>query len=413
MTPFRSSTEKEVASPVVPRTLRPSHPLSSRWRAKATARLRSGAPLSSIGVAIAAITPDSVLVTSVLQFSCHARPHARPPRLPASKTLMAGTSPAMTDDVSSTDIIRSKRGHIDELIVLGAQLHDLHRSVETDKKRTDDRGTAEFLQHFRRDRSGMERRHDQHIGRAGETAERIGRRQLRIERHVGGHFAIVFEIDALAVENFYGFNDACRTFTLRMSESREGEQRQARFIAKTTRHARRLNGDFGNLMRLGHFRHRCIGNQNRTSPRNDDRNSDDPMSGFGVDDTTDVFECDRKIAGDAGDHGIGVTKRDHARCEMIAVLVYQPLTITHQEAAPLQPLVEEIDVGGVAGRKPCVDDLDTLTKFDAGFRRGLAHAILTAYQQRGAETLMHEAACCADDLLFLALRKDHALGLAP
>jgi hypothetical protein len=50
---------------------------------------------------------------------------------------------------SATDIIRSKGGHIDELIVLGSQLHDLDRSVETDKKRTDDRGTAEFLQHFR------------------------------------------------------------------------------------------------------------------------------------------------------------------------------------------------------------------------------------------------------------------------
>src|SRR5262249_10448434 len=63
ITPLRSSTEKEVASPVVPRTLRPSQPLLSRKRARLTARLRSGAPFSSIGVAMAAITPDNVLVT--------------------------------------------------------------------------------------------------------------------------------------------------------------------------------------------------------------------------------------------------------------------------------------------------------------------------------------------------------------
>ena len=57
---MRSSRENEVASPVVPSTFNPSQPLSSRERASFVARAKSGAPLSSIGVATAAMTPARV-----------------------------------------------------------------------------------------------------------------------------------------------------------------------------------------------------------------------------------------------------------------------------------------------------------------------------------------------------------------
>src|SRR5512135_943842 len=99
---MRSSRVNEVASPVVPSTLRPSQPLSSRKRASLTARAKSGLPSSATGVATAAITPERVLLT-----------FASPFRL-------------------TTDVICRQRRHVDQLVVLGAQLHDLHRPVEPD-----------------------------------------------------------------------------------------------------------------------------------------------------------------------------------------------------------------------------------------------------------------------------------------
>ena len=95
-----------------------------------------------------------------------------------------------------------------------------------------------------------------------------------------------------------------------------------------------------------------------------------------------VFQCDREVAGDAGDHRVGITKRDHACSEMIAVLVHQPLAIAHQVAAQLQPLVEEIDVGSIPGREASIDDLDALAKFDAVLARGFSHPILAADKER-------------------------------
>src|SRR3954468_3803801 len=108
MTAMRSSRENEVASPVVPSTLRPSQPLSSRKRASLAARATSGAPSSVTGVATAAITPESVLLT-----------------VGSPYVLLAA------------DVIRRQRRHVDELVVFRPELHDLHRPVEPDQKRTD------------------------------------------------------------------------------------------------------------------------------------------------------------------------------------------------------------------------------------------------------------------------------------
>src|SRR5580700_4235662 len=62
MTRLRWSSENEVASPVVPKTLSPSQPLPSRKRASAVERALSGSPLPSSAVVMAAITPLSVFV---------------------------------------------------------------------------------------------------------------------------------------------------------------------------------------------------------------------------------------------------------------------------------------------------------------------------------------------------------------
>src|SRR3954469_15998671 len=129
---MRSSRENEVASPVVPSTLRPSQPLSSRKRASLVARATSGAPSSVTGVATAAMTPESVLVTVLLTIGS--------PYVPLA-----------------ADVICRQCRHVDQLIVLGAELHDLHRPVEADQKRSDHGGAAQLLQHLGRDRGRVER----------------------------------------------------------------------------------------------------------------------------------------------------------------------------------------------------------------------------------------------------------------
>ena len=93
-------------------------------------------------------------------------------------------------------------------------------------------------------------------------------------------------------------------------------------------------------------------------------------------------------------------------------VVDQPLAIAHQIAAPLQSLVEVIDIDGVAGGHARIDDLDAFAEIDAGSGRRLAHQILPSDQQRRAQALVHEARRGADHLFFLALGEHHALGCA-
>ena len=100
----------------------------------------------------------------------------------------------------------------------------------------------------------MERRHHQHIGRARQAAERVGRGQLRIERHVGGHFAVIFEIDPLAVEDLHRLDHPRRALALRMAEGGEGQQRQPRLIAEPARDAGRFDGDLGEFLGASAFR---------------------------------------------------------------------------------------------------------------------------------------------------------------
>src|SRR5436190_11507594 len=167
ITPLRCSSENDVASPVVPSTLRPLQPVSSRNRASLTERAASGAPASSTAVATAAMTPESFLFAIKL----------------------------------SADVVGRERGHVDQIGVLRGQVDDLNRIVEADEQRTDYRGAAQLLQHLGRDRRRMERGHHEHVGGAGEAAEWISRHQVRIERDVGRHLAVVLEIDALLIEN--------------------------------------------------------------------------------------------------------------------------------------------------------------------------------------------------------------------
>ena len=91
-----------------------------------------------------------------------------------------------------------------------------------------------------------------------------------------------------------------------------------------------------------------------------------------------------EVAGDAGDHAVGVAQRHHGGGEGVAVLVDQPLHVAVQIALALQALVEEVDVLRIAVRQAGVDDLELAS---AGSMPGLAHVLahqLLAAAQDGA-----------------------------
>src|SRR5580700_4443617 len=97
MTRLRCSSENEVASPVVPSTLSPSQPLSSRKRANAVERAVSGSPLLSIAVVMAAITPPSVLVV-VMATSCALFLAAGPGAVDSQREALPGKPRSMHHD---------------------------------------------------------------------------------------------------------------------------------------------------------------------------------------------------------------------------------------------------------------------------------------------------------------------------
>ena len=196
-----------------------------------------------------------------------------------------------------------------------------------------------------------------------------------------------------------------------MAEGGKCEQRQPRLVAEPACDAGGLDGDLGDLVRLRHLGDRGVGYQHRTSTRHHNGHADHAMARLRIDHVPDIFECDREISRHAGHHGVGITKRDHAGREMVAVLIDHALAVAHQVAVALQSLVQEIDVGGVSVRQPCVDDLDAFGNFDAGLFRGLPHAVLAADEQRRAEPLMHKARRRADHLFLFAFCENDALGV--
>ena len=88
-----------------------------------------------------------------------------------------------------------------------------------------------LLQHLGRDRRGVERRHDQHVGRPRQAAEWIGRGGLRIERDIGRHLAVVFEIDAALIENLHRLDARARS--ARPADGRTWRTRAARAAARS------------------------------------------------------------------------------------------------------------------------------------------------------------------------------------
>ena len=79
--------------------------------------------------------------------------------------------------------------------------------------------------------------HDKHIRRFGETAEGVKRHFLLIERHVGGHLAVIFKVGAARIEYFDRAAGLGGALTLRMAECGKGKngERRSRILEENAR----------------------------------------------------------------------------------------------------------------------------------------------------------------------------------
>ena len=125
--------------------------------------------------------------------------------------------------------------------------------------RPDDPGAAQLLQHAGRDSGRVEGRHDQHIGGVFQTAERIGRHELLVERDIGAHLAVIFELHTLGIENSDGPLHALSALSGRMAEVGEGEHRDTRLVAQPPRHSCRFDRDVREIFGRRHFGDRRVG----------------------------------------------------------------------------------------------------------------------------------------------------------
>ena len=199
-----------------------------------------------------------------------------------------------------------------------------------------------------------------------------------------------------------------------MPEGGEGQHPDAWLIAKPTRSPCRLDGDLGQLLRRWHLGDGGVRHQHGAPARQHDRQANQPVARLFINDAADIFECNRIVPRHAGDHGVRIAQLDHGGGKMVAVLVDHPLAITEQVAMPLQALIEKLRIGGVAVRQPRIVDLDVLAfEIDAKKSGRFGDAVFATHKDGAAKPLVHKGHGSADDLLFLALGKDHALGIAP
>jgi hypothetical protein len=109
---------------------------------------------------------------------------------------------------------------------------------------------------------GLEARHDQHVGRAGEAAERVDSLQRRVERDVGRHLSFIFEVDVAApVHQLHRVAHALEICAFGIAEDRVAEEGDARLLAHAPGHMRGMDRDLDELLGRRPLGHRRVGDE--------------------------------------------------------------------------------------------------------------------------------------------------------
>ena len=108
----------------------------------------------------------------------------------------------------------------------------------------------------------------------------------------------------------------------RLAKIRVGQQGDARFVAELAGVLRSFDGNVRELLGGRHLVDPRIRDKQRTIRCDNERNTHQALIRQRIDHAADFIEGDAKDPCDAGDHGVGIAVRDHARAEDIAVLIH-------------------------------------------------------------------------------------------
>ena len=130
--------------------------------------------------------------------------------------------------------------------------------------------------------------------------------------------------------------------------------------------------------------HGDVGDQHGAAAAERDRHADHAPAGPGIEHPAHVLVGRGPVAGDAGDHAVGVPHRHHAGGEHVAVVVDEPLAVAQQIALALQAPIEELGVLVPPLGQAGVVHLDHVGEADAGRLERLADRGVAADQDRVA-----------------------------
>ena len=156
--------------------------------------------------------------------------------------------------------------------------------------------------------------------------------------------------------------------------------------------------------------HRGISDEHRAPAAQQERQPEDFLVHRRRDDPGDLLQGHVVVAGQAGDHGVGVAHRNHAGGEDVAFAVDQTLAIAEQHAVALQLGIQEVHVLAGRFRELGVVDLDAVAGRQAEGFHFLTHHFLASDQNRRAVAGGAEGDGGADGLFLLALGENHPLG---
>ncbi len=235
----------------------------------------------------------------------------------------------------------------------------------------------------------VQARHHQHVGRAGQPAERVERAQRGLQRHVRAHFAVVFEIDLSLVQDRHRL--AHRRGRRGASGCRRSSATAAQRAARGPGRAPPAAAPMAMSAVCSAVGRKCISvsAMKIVVPRiaQHQRQAEGDAARRRVDRVADVLEADGGRARQAGDHRVGVAGRDHAGGEHVAVLVDHALAVALQEAAAAAAAHRGIPAYlRLLLRQPRVVDLDPLGDAEAEARHRRAHPLLAPDQHRACRS---------------------------
>ena len=254
----------------------------------------------------------------------------------------------------------------------------------------------------------MPRRNHQHVGRPGQTAERIMGHPLHVEGNIDGHFAFVFKADAALVQNLGGHVHLGGAFADRIAEGREGQERHPGFKAKAPRDHRAAFGNVGKVVFIGPFLHQRIADQHDPTLVQHRRDANRAIFGAGVEDVVDQFQHMRGLARHARNQPVAVPMRQHQRRKNVTVAGGKLVDILTVEALTLKPPIQQIAVGIEVPGIRSIDDFQfahRIAKAD-GFQLFL-HILIAADDQRLALPRTLPGHRRAQDPRIVAFGEDH------